>query len=313
MQKEHPFEIPGAYLFKTLRDAVIDDKWMFIVLWGEQRTGKSTLGLWCVYFLWRMLKPELNEDELWQRVYDSCIFNLTDLIYKLKAPHMPRVWDIKHLHNRVPIILWDDFGAHSNKAVTQHDIAWDYFKGGFDVLGTKVAVILVTMTTPEQPTSQIEHKYTHEILITDRGFYKFDKVEWQQDYRGWRARHSKNWQESNRFAEIPMRRFLVYDGMRQTLADEVLVNIQDQISKKTSWIMRRTKPCDIALLERIMREGPISSQRIIRGDGGEGLEMITRCKAHQLIVSELRKGKSYLDISDLGKDLLTVHTEAQQS
>lgn len=301
---EARFQVPDAKLFRDLRSAVLDDLWMFTVLWGEQRTGKSTLALWCVYFLWRMLKPELTEDELWQRVYNSCVFNLSQVIYKMRSPTSPRVWDMKHLHNRVPVLLWDDFGAHSNKAVTQHELAWDYFKGGFDVLGTKVAIIIVTMTTPEQPTSQIEHKYTHEIKIMERGVYKYDKVVWQQDFRGWNAKHSKFWQQTQRFSVVPMTRFLEYDGMRQTLADEVLVKIQDAMSQKIPWILKRTHDCDLRLLERILNHGPIGTQVIYRNDDGEAKEMVTRLKAHQLVISNIRKGHPYLDITDLGLDVL---------
>ena len=50
---------------------------------------------------------------------------------------------------------WDDFGAYSNKAVTQYQEAWDHFKGGFDILGTKLGVMVATMVDPLEPTFQI--------------------------------------------------------------------------------------------------------------------------------------------------------------
>jgi hypothetical protein len=56
---------------------------------------------------------------------------------------------------RVPALNWDDFGAYSNKAVTQYQEAWDHFKGGFDILGTKLGVMVATMVDPLEPTFQI--------------------------------------------------------------------------------------------------------------------------------------------------------------
>ena len=305
MQQEQPFVIPrGARLFKDIYDAVLNDEWIFLVIWGAQRKGKSTLGLWCPYFFWRMLEPELTEDELWNRVYNSCVFNLSQLIYKLLNPVEPRVWDNKHLHHRVPVLLWDDFAVHSNKAVTQHERAWDHFKGGFDALGTKMGVLILTMTTPEQPTSQIEHKYTHEVVITRRGEYKYDKVVWLQDFRGWRAKHTKNWQQTQQFAMAPMKRYIEYDKMRMTLADEMLVNIQDEMARKLPFILKRTEAEDVQLLERLRDDSVISYQTIHKMFGDSTSQILKRCKAHQLIIPVRRGSNSFYDISNLGLDLI---------
>ena len=312
MQQEQPFVIPrGARLFKDIYDAVLNDEWIFLVIWGAQRKGKSTLGLWCPYFFWRMFNPDLTEDELWQRVYDSCIFNLTDLIYKLLTPAELRVWDNKHLHHRVPILLWDDFAVHSNKAVTQHERAWDYFKGGFDALGTKMGVLILTMTTPEQPTSQIEHKYTHEVFITERGRYKYDKVIWQQDFRGWRSRHSKAWQQSQRFAQIPMKRYKEYDKKRMTLADEMLINIQDQMARKIPWILKRTTMDDIVLLLAIIADGVLSWGTVKKLFGEKSSRVLKRCRAHQLIIPVRRGTHYHYDITSLGFDLIQEYQRQQ--
>lgn len=306
-ESEDRFIVPQMRLFLDCEDAVLDDKWMFIVIWGEQRTGKSTLALWITYFLWRMLNPDLSESELWERVYDSLVFNLGQLIYKLRSPRAHRIWDMKHLHNRVPIILWDDFGGHSNKAVTQHEIAWDHFKGGFDVLGTKLAILVITLADPREPTNQIEHKYTHEIRIVDRGIYKYDKVTWQQDFRGWSPMFSKLWKEEQAFNEIPMKRYLEYDQMRMTLADEILVNIEDAMAQKIPWIIKRCQPIDFTALQRIVERGALmyDSIREVAPTLEQGSDMITRLKARQLIIPERRGSHTWYDITNLGLEVLS--------
>ncbi len=291
-------------LYKDAFDTVMNDRWMFIVVWGQQRLGKSTLALWIVYFLWRLIDPNLTEDELWERVYDGCVFNLSQLMYKMRSPDSHRVWDYKHRHFRVPIFMWDDFGAHSNKAVTQHEEAWDYFKGGFDVLGTKFGIIVITLTTPEQPTNQIEHKYTHEIVITSRGRYKYDAVEWQQDFRGWSAKHSKSWQQESNFGEIPWSRFSPYDEMRVSLADEVLERIDDAMRSKMPALIKRMSEDDINILKRLRDLGPLNEYQRDQVFGGERKAVLVKLKAHQLVAPVRRKKSFYIDITQFGLDSL---------
>lgn len=302
---------PGSVLFPQLAKIVREDKWAFIVVWGKQRLGKSTLALWCAYFVWRLLNPRLSENELWERVYESCIFNLSQLMYKIRDKSMHRVYDLKRRHNRIPIFIWDDFGAHSNKAVTQHLEAWDHFKGGFDVLGTKFGIIIITLTTPEQPTSQIEHKYTHEIVITARGRYKFDRVEWLQDYRGWNAKHTKDWQQPASFYEIPWVRFAPYDEMRISLADEVLEKIDDAMASKTPRLLKRLHEGEIKVLKQIDEHGPLSEYARDKFSK----KVITKLKSHQLVVPARRsgtKGEYYLDMTRFGSDVLESWNQKHQ-
>lgn len=291
-------------LFKDIYDIVLEDRWAFIVIWGEMRLGKSTLALWCPYFFWRMKEPDLPENEIWERVYGSVVFNLAQVIYKIEDPNMPRVWDWKAQHKRIPIIIWDDFGAHSNKAVTQHEIAWDHFKGGFDVLGTTFGVIIATMASPEEPTSQIEHKYTHEIMITSRGCYKYDKVMWQQDFGGWTPRHSKSWQQTHTFGEMPWDRFKVYNELRMGLAAEVIERVKDAMSSRTPDVLKRLNERDVETLQELVNMGPMTEYKRREWFTGEREKSETKLKAHQLATITRRGTAHYLDITSFGMDVL---------
>lgn len=300
-------------VFKDMFDIVVNDKWAFVVIWGEQRTGKSSMALWVVYYLWRMLDPNMSEEDLWNHVYGCCVFNLSQLIYKMKDSREPRVWDFAHTHHRIPVVLWDDFAVHSNKAATRHELAWDLFKGGFDALGTKVGVIIVTMSTPEQPTSQIEHKYTHEIVIPIRGRYKYDKVIWLQDYRGWQAKHTKDWQQEFTFEKVPQVRFDPYDEMRMSLADEMLSNIEDAIAMKLPWTAKRINEDDAALLESILKIGPVKAGETRREHFAES---IIKCKARQLIIAvrDMTKVRNWnLDITPFGIEVIDEYNRNQKN
>lgn len=297
-------------LIQDLYKVVINDSWVFGVIWGEQRCGKSSLALWISYFLWRMLDLNLDEDQLWYRAINSNLYSLTQLIYKIKSPSTPRVWETNHRHYRDPYENWDDFGANSNKAETQHSRAWDKFKGGFDVLGTKLAILMCTMTTPDQPTSQLLQKYNLEIHIPERGKYKYDRVIWQQDFHGWSAKKLKGWEQNLcSFDEIPEKWYVLYDEQRMTLADEVIIGIEDELTREIPWILKRTKEPELQLLQIIVNEGALAWDVCKNRLGGNkgALISIKRAKSHQLIVGDSRNGRTFYDITNLGLEVLNQH------
>jgi len=188
---------------------------------------------------------------------------------------------------RVPALNWDDFGASSNKAVTQHDQAWDHFKGGFDVLGTKIGVLFATMVDPLEPTLQIQSKYTHEIQILRKGEYKYDRVEWKQDFRGWKTRVKKTFIEHNTFDPWPDEVYKRYDEVRMSLADIVFQKIEDAISiGQVGWVLKICK----------------RKQSLIR------------LKARGLVVP-IHQGKGYYkyDMTPLGHDVLVAYEKNEKS
>jgi len=167
-----------------------NDGYMWMPIWGEARSGKSTMALMLLYKVYKD----------WDDVLGAIVFNLNDLLHKMRKGE-PRLFPTvtKPTHMRLPIVLWDDFAARSGKAQTQHERAWDIFKGAFDTLGTRMAVLVATMVNPRSPTEQILQKYTHEILVEKLSdgtrVYKYDKCKVQQDFHGWSARQNKDWQE----------------------------------------------------------------------------------------------------------------------
>ena len=147
-------------------DAILNDKWMWTVVWGPPRCGKTTFKMQVAYGVY----------EDWDKVLKSFVWNISGLLYKMKNGEPERIMTLNKLHDRIPMLLYDDWGAHSNKAETQYKPAWDVVKGAWDVLSTKVAVIFASMVDPTEPTFQLMNKYTHEVVISERGVYKLDKV-----------------------------------------------------------------------------------------------------------------------------------------
>jgi len=293
-------------LVKDIIFAIDNDRYMWMPIWGEPRTGKTTLAL--------LLMFKVYKD--WDDVLEAVIFDLNGLLYKMQKG-IPKLFPTitKPTHMRVPILLWDDFAAKSGKAQTQHERAWDVFKGAFDTLGTRIAVILATMVNPRSPTEQLLQKYTHEILVTinedGKRLYKYDKCSSQQDFRGWRSRQNKAWLEAQEFGKVPLDVFKQYDEMRTSLVDEVFVSMQDAMTEDTmDRLMKRVQPFDFELLRKIKQDGLLSWMKVKRGLGDVGLKALTRCKSRGLITQIHKRGTYYLyDLTGLGLDLLKAKDE----
>jgi ABC-type lipoprotein export system ATPase subunit/GNAT superfamily N-acetyltransferase len=285
-------------LFEDVRNAVYDDSYMWIVIWGPPRSSKTTIAGWILHSLYGD----------WHKTLSAFGYNLSQILYKMNKG-IPERWPtVNGLHMRVPALNWDDFGAYSNKAVTQYDEAWDHFKGGFDVLGTKIGVLIATMVDPLEPTFQIQSKYTHEIQILDKGVYKYDKVEWKQDFHGWKPKARKIFVEKNTFDPWPNEVYREYDMMRMELADEVMQRIEDSIAiNHTESVLKVCKPIDFELLKLIDQRGPVCYDRI-DDVGKEGRLALVRLKARGLVIPIQVQGNYYkYDLTALGRNVLNLH------
>ena len=210
-------------------------------------------------------------------------------------------------------MVWDDFGAHSNKAATQHDKGWDEFKGGFDVLGTQIAVLICTLVDPTEPTYQLVNKFTAEVQILDRGLYKYDRCQWKQDFHSWRIRVQKIFVEKNTFPEWPTEVYQEYNVQRESLVPEVFQRIEDASSESlVANYVKLCQPLDAEILEIMRTRGEIESH-MLDSYGEEGKRAMTRLKSRGLALSN-KRGVTYYkaDITPLGLSVLKTYREQQE-
>lgn len=284
----------SCVLYRDIWNAILHDLWMWIVCWGQPRTGKTTIQLNTGF--------EVYQD--WDHVLDSIVFNLSGILLKMKKGKPTTITTLNGLHQRVPLILPDDFGAQCNKAKTQHEPAWDIFKGAFDTLGTKVSVLLASMGNPSGLTQQLQEKYTHEIYVHDRGIAKYDKVMWQQNYSGWQARQDKTWLQEIKFEPIPMDVYKQYDEMRLALVDELFVQIDDSmIENEGTKTLRRLTKLDIELIELLVTQGPTMREWFYKEENYKWKEAIKKAKARSIITPMRKKTTYYYDLTDFGYNL----------
>jgi hypothetical protein len=295
-------------LIKDCQDEVLNGKYTWKVIWGPPRWGKTVVAGWVLFFLY---------DGDWEKVLNAIVFNLDGVMHRIENGIPCRQWTRDGMYRRVPGIVWDDFGVHSNKAVTQSDSAFEEFKGGFDALGTHIAVLLTTMLDPSEATYQLASKYSHEIRITSPieynklGTYKYDRIDWKQDFQGHRIKQKKTWLESNTFDHWPKPVYLKYNAMRVSLSAEVFQRIKDKRREnETERTLKMLKESDITLLKLIDARGP-SNVRDIRNNLDDDVEFdsntIVRLKSRNLIIPyKTASGQYKHDVSDLGVSVLDV-------
>ena len=274
--------------------AILEDNWMNIVIWGQPRTGKTTLQMLLAYFIYKD----------WDAVLRSFVYNLSGILYNMEHGIPTRILTSNGLHDRVPVIMPDDWGAHGNKAKTQHEPAMDIFKGAMDTYGTQIAIFLSSMGNPNSLTQQLQEKYTHEIYVPVRGEAKYDIIDWQQNFAGWQPRRKKTWHDSFDFGQVPKDVYKEYDDHRLSLVDQLNQLIKDAMVDSESYrLLRRIDDKDVAFLRQFQVKGMITWDSV-RANNLE--EVAKRCKARSLIVPARKKGVEthYYDITDFGIEIL---------
>jgi len=288
---------------KDMWDAILGDSWMWMVVWGKPRSGKTTVQMQLAYAIYKD----------WDHVLQSFVYNLAGLLYKMDNGIPCRIMTRNAFHDRVPILLADDFGAGANKAKTQHEPAWDIFKGMFDTLATKIAVLIASMGSPSAMTQQIANKYTHEIFVTAKGCAKYDEVDWYQNYQGWQAKQNKKWIQTFDFYPIPEDVYKEYDGMRLSLVDELEQLIKDKMAESQLLLtMKRMQEVDFEFIQILYNRGGVSNDWMNQPEHKKYKPSLMRSKARSLAIP-LRKGTAYwYDISDLGLEVLNAWTSSKK-
>jgi hypothetical protein len=286
-------------LKREIWNKILNDDWMWCVVWGKPRTGKTTIQMLSAFDVYRD----------WDSVIQSCFFNLNGFLYKMHKGEPCRIPTLNGLHFRIPILLADDFGAQCNKAKIQHEQAWDIVKGAWDTLATKVAVLMGSMGTPSGSTQQIQEKYTHEVYVYERGKAKYDEVDWRQDFYGWRSTPNKTWIHDFDFGfDVPLDVYKQYDEMRMGLVDELIQQIEDcQIENEGARIFRLLTDKDVELIELFFSRGQLSNDWFHKPENEHLVEVLKKCRSRGIIVPVLHGTNTYwYDLTDFGLNILTL-------
>ncbi|MGD0204693.1 MAG: hypothetical protein ABSC20_12425 [Candidatus Bathyarchaeia archaeon] len=292
-------KLPAPRVVIDVWDAILGDSWENICIHGKPRTGKTTVQMDIAFAVYGD----------WDAVLQSFIYNLSQILYHMDHGVPCRIWTRNLLHNRVPLIMPDDFGAGFNKAVTQHTSAMDIFKGMIDTLATSFGVFLSSMGTANSITQQLTDKYTGEIFVPTKGLAKYDKCDWEQSFRSWAPRTKKKWQDSFTFDMVPMDVYKEYDENRLLLVEELKQMMKDcMVDNESAKIIKRSEPIDIEFLDLIQIRGPLD-KNWIHLKHPELLEVLKKSKSRSLVTPAKKPGTSSAycyDLTDLGFETLKI-------
>jgi hypothetical protein len=201
----------------------------------------------------------------------------------------------------------DDWGAHGNKAKTQHEPAMDIFKGAIDTYATKFSILLSSMGTPNSLTEQLTEKYTHELYIPDRSIAKYDICSWQQNFGGWTPRTGKEWLHSFKFEEVPTDIYKRYDEHRTALVDMLNQQIKDtMVDTEAFRAIRLMHDEDLALLDIIRQQGALSWDWFQRPENEKFKDALKRATSRSIVTSMPKIGTKHTyvyDMTDYGAEV----------
>jgi hypothetical protein len=303
-------KLPAPRVVIDVWDAILGDSWENITIHGKPRTGKTTCQMDIAYAVYGD----------WDHVLQSFVYNLSGIIYHMDHGVPCRIWTRNLLHNRVPLILPDDFGANFNKAITQHTQAMDIFKGMIDTLATSFGVFLSSMGTANSITQQLTDKYTGEVFVPAKGVAKYDKCDWEQSFRSWAPRTKKKWQDSFTFDLVPMDVYKEYDENRLALVEELKQMMKDcMVDNDSARIIKRMDPINVEFLDLVQLKGTLD-KNWLHTKHPELLEQLKKAKAWSLVIPTKKFGTASAycyDLTDLGfetlKILMNMRTPEQQA
>jgi hypothetical protein len=281
--------------------AILEDSWMNIVVWGQPRVGKTTVQMQLAYSVYKD----------WNHVLQSFVYNLAGILYNIDHGVPTRIRTLNGLHNRLPLVMPDDWGAHGNKAKTMGEPAMNIFKGAIDTYGTQMAILLSSMGNPDSITLQLQGKYTHEIYVPAKGEAKYDVIEWQQNFMGWQPRRRKAWCDNFTFESVPLDVYKEYDEKRLDLVDELNQLIRDSmIDNESTKLIRRMDDKDAKLLKLLQDKGMVAKDWFHKEENKGMLETLKKCKARSLVIPVVKPGTSnsyYYDVTDFGLGVLKLY------
>ncbi len=164
--KEYGYIVEGWYLEDYLRDAIKNNGWESLVIWGPKGSLKSNLLLQAGYLVYGD----------WQTVLNHIIFTPQDFI------------KITEKKGRIPWLGWDDIGVHLPRSLyfTNRQL-WSDLKSNWDAFRVKLSVFMCTAPRKDKVASFITDDLSGEIFLGKRvgptlvNLYDFQRWIWSLD------------------------------------------------------------------------------------------------------------------------------------
>lgn len=205
----------AQYQFVLSKKIMLDSDMTGVIVFGSQRTGKSTYALQVLY--------DIYQD--WDVVLAHTFFKLEDVVTFLRA-------QIKQ-DKIIPAFCWDDAGVYGSKQLyfTKRRLA-EYLQNLFDVIGTAVKGVILTTPSPENLLKAVR---SYE-------FYRIKVIKANQHYRriatGYKnvllpsgTRFIRKEFKDHYDVRLPDEVYEKYIGIRKSYLDDALDNLDEFLAE----------------------------------------------------------------------------------
>lgn len=157
--------MPYRTIQSYINEAIANDGWEMILIWGEQGKGKSTLAMQLMYDVYGDWDIVLGHN-----VYKYDVFD--DVVDEDAGKY-----------GRCKIVNWDDLGVHFSARTKRWDRDVQEFLDEFDAIRTRLAVLVGTVVQLSEPMKGLRNIATCEIKTMQRGFATFHKLIWMTHFK----------------------------------------------------------------------------------------------------------------------------------
>jgi len=201
----------GYTLEDYLIEAVNENGYETVCIWGVQGSGKSNRSLQMGYWIY----------EDWNKVLDNIIFKPSELVKRLEATPDDE---------RIPCLIWDDVGVHYPSSKFKTDIKeYEAVDEVWAAIRTKVAVVVLTIPLVNRLAKNLRDNLTFEIYL---GRNQKEIINRIYHLPGLDDIHSNffkvmvEWPESFDLYKVPANIWWKYWAMRLRLTREALENLK---------------------------------------------------------------------------------------
>ena len=137
----------GWTLQEYLLDAVKNQGYETVYIWGQQGSGKSS----------RMLQMGYWVYQDWDLVLKNIVFKPSEFVKRLRK--VPK-------GKRIPCLLWDDIGVHYTSSTFKTDIKqYEAVDAAWAAIRTKCNVIVITSPLIDRLAKNVKDNITFEVFI----------------------------------------------------------------------------------------------------------------------------------------------------
>lgn len=245
----------GHTLEDYLLEAVTENGYETVCIWGVQGSGKSCRALQMAYWIYQD----------WEEVLKHVIFKPSELVERLDG-----VPD----GERIPCLIFDDIGVHYPSSTFKTDIMiYQAMDSTWAAIRTKLAVIIVTIPVINRLAKNVKDNVTFEVFLGRNQKEIMKRVFFLPGTDRPEANYFKvtvEWPEPFDLYKVPLPIWNRYWEMRLKLTNEAIENLrgvaepEDADEYVTVWDVAKDVSISANTLQQMGSRGLIPTKRIGR-------------------------------------------------